>query len=744
MISLVILGAGCVFAVEPGPDISWFYDDDARGMFLDYLDRFIYANSDEPFTPEDTRSPAKIKGEYRMNFGYHWDSTDDFHWKNANTEIIGHNFRYLHGENRYNTFNPNIYNSFRLSVDVEPEAPWSTHMDMIVDPWTFIGETEKAIVRSGWGAEMVIELPYWSNTGRTRNMIARSNTGDTINIPEIRVKDGDTEPTNVTSGWGDRYFIPAMAVERDFRPIKNLWLDWNLTEDSRIRIFPYIENAYVLTSDDPLGLSNNHIYWEASPWISFWTPGVQYSAMGWEPGYWTADTAEGRQGERLRLLRGFHITSETERTDLEAMVASSLSPWNEYENLNNTSCAGRIKTFVTDSFTLGTTYTARTGMSDYDLESFEQACGLDCSTEISPEVKAEAQIAHSYRGIDVDSVHRASTCGEAVTGRLYYDKIFSAGKTYYKLSYTYMADDFRPPLATYESTRNDQSWADHIEFKERPEEDREIKIGDGIDSNRHTFSIYNNTTLFDDRFGFLADYRQAHTAGGKFEESVLRNELTARISDFTTCKTLLLVHKNPPDKDRETACVFSGGIRCRMNDQITLQGIYERANKYPWWPQASADWFRIDPYAPYPFFNMYKLKFTFEPYKNLVFEYNHCRNGFKFASSIDDNINYDGLDLRWQLYKSFSTQLTYKYSRVIDVNELHDLGTENFMGHHNIYSETNWEIWKDKFLKVQFGDLGRFITRYKINPDSSAERSSIQPDVLDTQEIIRITFVGKF
>ncbi len=742
---ILAVWAGCVYAAEPGPDISWLYSDEASGPFLDHLDRFMSASTEEPLTPKDTASPVRIKGEYRMNLGFKWDNADDFYWKYADTEMLGYNFRYLYGENRYNTFNPNIYNSFGLTVDAEPDAAWSAHMDLIVDPWAFVGETEKAVVTSGWGSDIVLQLPYWSNAGRTRNITVRSNAGDTINIPEIQVRDGDTEPTNVTSGWGDRYFIPAINVERDFRPIKNLWLDWDLAEDSRLRIFPYIENAFALTSDDPFGLSNHHIYWEASPWISYWTRGVEYSAMGWEPGYWTPDTAEGRQGERLRLLRGAHLTSETDRTALEAMAASSLSPWNEYESLNNVSYAGRVKTFATDSLSLGTTYTARTGMTDDDLESFEQAYGFDCSMEVTPEVKAEAQIAYSYRGIDVDSVHRAGFWGEAATGRLHYDKVFDAGKTHYKFAYTYMADDFRPPLASYENSRNDQSWADHIDFVERTEEELAIKVGDGIDRNRQVFSIDNQTALFDDRLKMFSGYRQAHTAGmGKFQESVLRNELSAQVSDFTTLKTLALVHKNPPGKDRETACVFGGGIRCRVNGQVTVQGVYERANKYPYWPQASVDWFRIDPYPPYPFFNMYKFKFIFEPYENLVFEYNHCRNGFKFATSTDDNINYDGIDLRWQLFKGFSAQVTYKYSRVMDVNELITLGTKNFMGHHNIYSETNWEVWKDKFLKVQFGDLGRFITRYQIDPDSSAERSSVQPDVLDTQEIIRVTFVGKF
>ncbi|MBL7071304.1 MAG: hypothetical protein ISS26_03925 [Candidatus Omnitrophica bacterium] len=743
---LVLLAwTGPALAVESGPNIYWLYDDEAKGPFLDDLDRFLRAHEDEPFTRKDSDSPAKISGGYRMNFGFQWASTDDLHWKNANTEITGNNFRYLWGEKRYNTFNPDIYDSFDLSIDIEPEAQWSAHMDLIVDPWAFVGETEKVNVRSGWGAEIDLDLPYWSNTGRTRDIVVRSNTGDTINIPAIQVRDSDTEPTNVTSGWGDRYFIPAMHVKREFRPIKNLWLDWNFAEDSRIRVFPYLDNAYAFTSDDPIGLSNNHIYWEASPWISFWTRGVEYSALGWEPGFWTADTAEGRQGERLRLLRGIHLTSETERTSLETMAASSVSPWNEYENMNNIAYAGRFKAYVTDLLTMGSTYTARTGMTDDDVESLEQACALDWSLDVSPEVRAETEVAYSYRGTDTDSVHRSSNWGEAFAARLHYGKEFESGRTGYKFAFTYMADDFEPPLATYGNTSNDQSWADHIEFTERSEEDKKIKIGDGISPNRSVFSIGNTTSLFDGKFEILSDYRQAHTANiGKFREAVFRNEATAVVSDFTTCKSLALVHKNPPNKDNELAFVFGGGVKCRLNDQIAAYGIYERANKYPYWPEASSDWFRMDPMPPYPFFNMYKLKFTFEPYKDLIFEYNHCRNGFKFATGVDDNINYDGIELRWKLYEGLSTQFTYKYSRVMEVNELLAVGTENFMGHHNIYSETNWEIWKGKYLRVQFGDLGRFITRYQIDPDSSTERSSIQHDVLDTQEIIRIALVGTF
>ena len=330
-----LLTSSHAFSVEGGPDISWLLDNESKGHFLDHVDRFITANDEEPFTPEDSTSAAKIKGKYRMNIGYQWADTDDFYWKYANTEIGGYNWRYLYGEKRYNTFNPNVYNSFEMTVDIEPESQWSAHMDLIVDPWAFVGETEKTTVIGQWGAAIVLNLPYWSNTGRTRNITVRSYAGDTINVPQIQVRDSDTEPVDVTSGWGDRYHIPAMHIERDFRPIKNLWVDWSFMEDSKIKIFPYIEQAYAMTTDDPLGLSNHHIYWEPSPWISYWTRGVQYSATAWAPGYWTADTAEGRQGERLRLLRGLRLTSETENTTLEAMVASSLSPWNEYENINN-------------------------------------------------------------------------------------------------------------------------------------------------------------------------------------------------------------------------------------------------------------------------------------------------------------------------------------------------------------------------------------------------------------------------
>ncbi|MGR3310395.1 MAG: hypothetical protein ACUZ77_06425 [Candidatus Brocadiales bacterium] len=736
--------------IYPGENpISRILDHKMEGPFLDYLYRFVSASEEEPFTPKDSTSVVKIKGEYRMSFGYQWAGTDDFYWKYADMGILGNNYRYLWGEKRSNTFNPNVYNSFRLTVDVKPEAQWDAHMDLIVDPWAFVGETERVAITGVWGADIFPILEYWSNTGRTRATTVISTGGNTVNIPEIKVTNGKTEPTYVQGNWGggqDAYYIPALNIERDFRPVRNLWVDW-FNDGFKIKFFPFIEQAHAMRSDDPLGLSDHHIYWEPSPWISYWTRGVEHAAvLGWTSGYWTADSVEGRQGERLRLLRGLSFNGEFDRTTLEGMVASSLSPWDQYERINNISFAGRVKTDITDMLTLGSTYTGRTGLTDYNLESFEQAYGLDSSLELLPGLTFESEVAGSYSGIDVGENHESGTWGEAATGRLHYSGSFDIGETDYKLAYTYMADDFDPPLATYTNTRNDQSWSDHIGFVEYPDDDKKIKVGDGIDRNRNVVSIRNNTSLFEDRFEFLTDYRYSYTANwGQSLEGVFRNEITTRFSDHLTGKTLVISHNNHPGDNREDTWIFGGGLDCKLTDQITVQGIYERANEYPYWPQAAATWLSIDPLPPYPFFNMYKFKLAFEPFQDLVFEYNHCRNGFKYATnSLEDNINYDGVEMRWSFLEKFSAQVAYKHSRVIDLNKQINTGEKDFRRHNNIYGEVNWEISKDKYLKVQYSDLGRFIQRYMVNPDSSADRSIPQPDVLDRQDIIRVTFVGKF
>lgn len=744
-----------VYSKEEGSFPYFFLNKNAKGPFLDYIDSFITADSEKPFTPLDSKhitgfTPKdsgrviKISGEYRMNMGFQWSNTDDFYWKYANTEMLGYNFRYLYGPKRYNTFNPNIYNSFKLTTDIEPPSCWSAHMDMIVDPWASLGKSEGFSVISGWGAKINLKLPYWSNTARTRNITIRSNTGDTLNIPEIKVTDGKTEPTNVLSGWGDRYFIPAVSIDRDFRPIKNLWIDM-FSGNAQLRIFPYADSAYRMVSDDPLGLCDNHIYWEPSPWISYWTKGVDYSAAGWAPGYWTADTAEGRQGERLRQLRGVSFKGDFDRGMIEGMAVNSIGPWDDYDQVDNLSFAGRIKADLTDLLTAGSTYTGRAGFYDWDMGSMEEVYGFDFSMKISPKIFLESEIAGSNKIGDIKTFHEAKTRGEAVTGRIHYKDSGDIGDTEYKFAYTYMADDFYTPLAVYANTSNDQGWSNHIEFKERSHEDRAIRIGDGIDKNRHVFSIRNTTSLLENRLESFTDYRQSNTAKmGKFTEAVTRNEVTAKFSDYTTGKTLVVFHKDHPGEDRERTWIFGGGLDCRLNDQVKIQGIFERANEYPYWPQAAAVWLPINPNPPYKFFNMYKFNISFEPFNDLVFEYNHCRNGYKYATGVDDNINYDGVDARWRFLEKFGAHFVYKHSRVIDLNHQIETGEKDFRPHDNFYVEINWEVWKDKFLKIQYSDLGRFVQRYMINPNSSTDRDSIQPDVLDRQDILRITYAGKF
>ncbi len=134
-----------------------------------------------------------------------------------------------------------------------------------------------------------------------------------------------------------------------------------------------------------------------------------------------------------------------------------------------------------------------------------------------------------------------------------------------------MADDFQPPLATYANTCNDQSWSNHVEFKERSPEDREIRIGDGIDGNRNVFSIRNSTSLFDDGLEIFTDYRQADNSKmAKLVEAVGRNELTARLSDYTTAKTLVVFHENHPGQDTASTWIFGGGVECKLNNMIKI------------------------------------------------------------------------------------------------------------------------------------------------------------------------------
>lgn len=157
--------------------------------------------------PEEKESKGqagkvKISGQVQFSFGL---APGDFIWKRANYDL---NEKYkswrLTSEavfnRRFNTYDPRIYDSLDVNVDTENKQGFNFHTDLTVDPWSFVGKSDKITVTGSNGDTAEMQMYYWSNTGYVANdTVYTSLTGDSFGIPELKVKDGMTDPLTVTS-----------------------------------------------------------------------------------------------------------------------------------------------------------------------------------------------------------------------------------------------------------------------------------------------------------------------------------------------------------------------------------------------------------------------------------------------------------------------------------------------------------------------------------------------------------------
>lgn len=134
--------------------------------------------------------------------------------------------------------------------------------------------------------------------------------GELVNLPEIKVVNGHTEsPVSITNAVGNTYTLGEIKTYHKFQPLRELWFDY-LQEGLKLRLFPIAYENQALTFDDPLKLSNNHIWWEESPWLHAWKPGIYNSGVtpvDFTEGYWDnaiSYLVRDSEGRRLTALRG--------------------------------------------------------------------------------------------------------------------------------------------------------------------------------------------------------------------------------------------------------------------------------------------------------------------------------------------------------------------------------------------------------------------------------------------------------
>jgi tetratricopeptide (TPR) repeat protein len=584
----------------------------------------------------------KIKGEVISGIGF---TPEDFIWKRANWDLneLDWRLRSEAGFNRKeNTFDYGIYDRIRFIIDTDNEEGFNFHTNIAIDPWSFIGKSQRITIGDGGNNSdfAEIELKYWSNTGYTINeSVFTLEDGAAIALPEMKVVDGKTSPTTVTNTWGANLTIPELKIHKEFWPLRELWVDYN-REDFHLRVFPLGFQDQALSSDDPLRLSNNHIYWEESPWLDRWRPGIfNTSASDFTAGEFDDQISwftRNSEGTRLTFLRGFSLEwMPYEESEVKATFASPKTLWQDYDSFESLSGALRAKTRLSDSLVLGLIHTLKLGFKENEIDADNFVWGTDLSFQPFFRTKLEAEIATSRSHNDKTTSFKLRKRGNAfqlvlISNNLEDDILtkdyneISPGEDdalFFKGRFmiTHMDEGFEPGLSTYLETRKDPFWSRHIHFRKplgyyyaglyEPslswDDIEPYRIGDSIDKGRDVISLrLEGKNFWGGMMDALFDVRNAHTTDGKYLETIARIENTYRVTSRLTTKLLGIYHDlpdtkggiDPFDTDADTGDfllnsaiedeknpsvkTISLGLQYKFTHWFDTYGIWEHTNDY--------------------------------------------------------------------------------------------------------------------------------------------------------------------
>lgn len=532
---------------------------------------------------------TKVSGEVVLSAAV---TPGDQIWNQAEGNLNEENWRSLSyiGPNRGpNTYDPRIYDRLRINVDKDNPQGLGFHVNLTNDPWSYIGKSDKFTIT---GASPLtdtaeFELYAWGNSKYTvGHSVFTDLRGDAFSVPETKMLHRKEVPAvTLTSLNGNIFTIPASEINYIYQPLRELWFDYK-QEGLNFRFFPIAYQDQALTSDDPLKLSNNHIWWEESPWLNSWLPGHLNTPLGdFFKGIWDDSLSfYSRDSDltRLTALRGLSFSYQPQdETSFSTTVASPKTLWQDYDSFDNIAAATRLKHLLRDNFSIGSTYTFRVGFNEDigDKKDFtNHVIGVDLGYEIATGLKISAEAAQSFSEKDLSSPDYASESrGNAyyfsLTGRFPlksimdlqygYDEIKPLkeerffGKS--RLFFAHMDRGFDPSLSTYRATRNDAFWSRHIHFKKpfgyyysgiyypslKWEDIEPFRIGSGIDIGRDVIGWRLENSLWEKRIENLFDVRNVHRSNGKFLENVVRDELTYKINERLTGKLLGIYQKMP-------------------------------------------------------------------------------------------------------------------------------------------------------------------------------------------------------
>jgi len=754
---------------------------------------------------DQANSMVKISGTYGGSFGI---NSGEFYWKEANGDYQEKNFRYIGNDLNVNTYDPRIFDRYQLEVETDTRTPWNGYAELVFDPWSFVGvgkQTVHAQNLFGRADNVTVKYRYWEATGKTINQTFRTYRGNYIYTDELKVIQDKVTHDLVQSrpmpaGLGQRiaYNLSlnrSVEIDHLFRPVRKLWVEYN-EEPLYVKAFPMADQAEALTTDDPLKLSNNHVYWAPSPWLFRFNPGMSLlNAI--DPAKWDWDLAwfaEDSNRNYLTFLRGVALEYKVKDiAEIKITGATPMSLWDYYEEVDSIPIAARAKFYPSNRITAGATYTSKYGIYKKRLRAVNQVMGMDAAYHIADETDIFGEYAVSYEGIEHPGISRQRFYGLAWTAGMKSEvKLDERNKFDGDISFTWMGEDFRPGLSDYKDTRVDREWGRHIWFDPLSPDDQHIRIGNSIDVNRYVLGLNAHADISDKLFDFYFNFRNAHeSVNGKFIESILRLEAICNPYPNLQIKGLGLYRVHPlsvggldplirsrytddrilnaviPDGKNADVATISGGAKLDLLDgKVSVYGIYEATNDPQDFPrgilndltrevigESDIRFDRLVPFLysqylfdfpPYRFYSIAKAVLTVKPVDNLSVKYTHVTNGNRnYAALFDNNHNHDSIELTYDIAKDMDFHWGYSLSRVLDIPRANN--TEGydmqFRPHHNIFAQLNWKLKNDQKLTFMFGEAwiqnenpGVFSTRWP----------STRVSVLDTRRIFRMFFQGKF
>ncbi|MFH1791573.1 MAG: hypothetical protein ABH885_06300, partial [Candidatus Omnitrophota bacterium] len=741
---------------------------------------------------DEASSMVKISGNYGMSMGV---TPQEWMLKDANGDYQEKNWRYANVSTPgFDTYDPRIFDRYELEIETDTNTPINAYVDIKIDPWSFVG-VGRETVRNAWNDQVTVEYKYWEATGKTINERYRTRAGNAVDYNELKViQDKVTHDRENPLLWGSPAFDFSLnrSVEIDYlyRPIRKLWVEYK-QEPLYIKVFPIADQAEAFTSDDPLGLSNHHVYWAPSPWLWSFYPGQTFTDGNQEKARWNWDLnwyAEDSNREFLTFLRGFSIQyNATPEATLSFTAAAPMSLWDYYEEVDSIPMAARLKLTPTGKLTIGATYTGKYGINKKELRASNHVLGLDGTYNLFGKTDVFGEVALSRTHIEYFDDQNQHEWGAAckVGLKSEHDNLPYNSKIVWDLTFTNMSDDFDPGLADYRDSRVDRDWGRHIFFDPISTEDAAIRIGDSVDVDRYVFGANARLNSFGEKFELYVNFRNARDSHNKFIENVCRAEATCNPIPRIQIKGLALYRAYPdtvgnwdpfiynryedtPYRNYQVAdgknadlMTFSGGAKVDLIENLlSAYGIFETTNDPQDFPRSSLSniayntlvneddiifnelmdqVYRQDIFdlPPYEFYDIWKGVIILTPVPNVLLRYTHVTNGNRnYAALYDDNHNHDAIDISFSPVKDITVNCGYSYSRMIDLRRAVDTAAreQNFRPHHNFYSQINWRIMKDQLLTLQFGEMwiqedepGVFGTKW----------ASTRFSVLDTVKIFR-------